>query len=112
MCAAIEKFPGISCFFSFRLFLRTHTACCKYEAALTSNEARSRERSDRARFLPLCKKASSYRGAFRVPLFKEPRRAFFLCVFVDYSNKILYASKTDDNGNAMFPPGIFFVCFC
>ena len=61
-------------FFDF-FFLRTHTACCKYEAAScliylsTSNEARPRERSDRGRFLPLGKKASSYRGAYRVPLF-------------------------------------------
>ena len=33
------------------------------------DEARPRERSDRGRFLPLGKKASSYRGAYRVPLF-------------------------------------------
>ena len=33
------------------------------------NEARSRERSDRGRFLPIGKKASSLRGAYRVPLF-------------------------------------------
>ena len=33
------------------------------------NEARPRERSDRGRFLPIGKKASSYLGAFRVPLF-------------------------------------------
>ena len=33
------------------------------------NEARPRERSDRGRFLPLGKKASSYRGAYRVPLY-------------------------------------------
>ena len=64
-------------FFRFYLFvfLRTHTACCKYEAAScliylsTSNEASPRERSDRGRFLPLGEKASSYRGAYRVPLF-------------------------------------------
>ena len=31
------------------------------------NEARPRERSDRGRFLPLGKKTSSYRGAYRVP---------------------------------------------
>ena len=60
-------------FFVF-FFLRTHTACCKYEAAScliylsTSNEARPRERSDRCRFLPL-KTTSSYLGAYRVPLF-------------------------------------------
>ena len=45
-----------------------------YEAALPhvplpSNEARPRERSDRGRFLPSGKKASSYRGAYRVPVF-------------------------------------------
>ena len=34
-----------------------------------NNEARPRERSDRGRFLPLGKKASSYRGAYRVPIF-------------------------------------------
>ena len=32
-------------------------------------EARPRERSDRGRFLPTGEKASSYRGAYRVPLF-------------------------------------------
>ena len=63
-------------FFDF-FFLQTHTACCKYEAAScliylsTTNEARPRERSDRGRFLPLGKKASSCRGAYRVPLFYQ-----------------------------------------
>ena len=33
------------------------------------NEVRPRERSDRGSFLPLDKKASSYRGAYSVPLF-------------------------------------------
>ena len=33
------------------------------------NKARPRERSHRGRFLPLGKKASSYRGVYRVPLF-------------------------------------------
>ena len=33
-----------------------------------NNEARARDRSDRGRFLPLGKKASSYRGAYRVTL--------------------------------------------
>ena len=33
------------------------------------NEVRTRERSDRGHCLPLGKKASSYRGAYRVPLF-------------------------------------------
>ena len=31
--AAIKKLPGISCFFFDIYFIRTHTACCKYEAA-------------------------------------------------------------------------------
>ena len=35
------------------------------------NEARPRERSDRGRSLPLGKKASSYRGAYRVSLFHK-----------------------------------------
>ena len=35
----------------------------------TGNEARPRERSDRGRFLPIGKKASSYRGVYRVPFF-------------------------------------------
>ena len=33
------------------------------------NEARPRERSDRGRFFPIGKKAYSYRGAYRVPVF-------------------------------------------
>ena len=33
------------------------------------NEARPRERSDRGHYLPLGIKVSSYRGAYRVPLF-------------------------------------------
>ena len=43
-------------FFPTFFLLRTHTACCKYEAAScliylsTSNEARPREQSDRGRF--------------------------------------------------------------
>ena len=53
-----------SCFF-FVFFLRTHTTCCKYsyEAAYclsylsTSNEARTRERSDLGRFLSLGQKS-------------------------------------------------------
>ena len=63
--------------FSFPIFfLRTHTACCKYEATSglhclpTSNETRPKERSDRGFFLPIGEKNSSYRGAYRVPLFK------------------------------------------
>ena len=46
-------------------FLRTHTACCKYDAASclinlsTSNDTEPRKRSDRGRFLPFGIKASS-----------------------------------------------------
>ena len=64
-------------------FLRTHTTCCKYQATScliylsTSNEARPRERIDRGRFLPLGTKASSYRGAYRVPLFNL---SVYVCV--------------------------------
>ena len=36
---------------------------------ITFNETMPRERSDRGRFLPLGKKAFSYRGAYRVLLF-------------------------------------------
>ena len=43
----------------------------RYTAAVVFNEPRPRERSARGRFLPLGKKASSYRGAYRVPLFKK-----------------------------------------
>ena len=43
------------------------------------DEARPRERSDRGRFLPSGKKASSYRGASRVPLFNFSM-SFCLCV--------------------------------
>ena len=39
------------------------------DSLLSFNEARPGERSDRARFLPTGKKASSCRGAYRVPLF-------------------------------------------
>ena len=66
---------GFFPFFFFVFFLRTHTTCCKYETASclihlsTSDEAMPSKRSDRGRFLPLDKKASSYRGAYRVPLF-------------------------------------------
>ena len=67
-----------SCFFFFQ---RTRPAgsmrppCLIYIS--TSNEASPRERSDRGRFLPLGKKASSYRGAYRVPLFQ-----WTVCVYV------------------------------
>ena len=48
--------------FFFLFFVRTHTACCKYEAAScliylsTSNEARPKERSHRGPFLLLGQK--------------------------------------------------------
>ena len=45
----------------------------------TNNEATPRERSDRRRCLLISKKASSYRGAYRVPLFNYSVR---LCVSV------------------------------
>ena len=45
----------------------TKQPCLMYLS--TSNEARPRERSDRGRFFPLGKEASSYRGAYRVQLF-------------------------------------------
>ena len=55
------------------LFERTRSAASMRPPCLiylsTSNEVRPRERSDRGRFLPLGPKASSYRGAYRVPLF-------------------------------------------
>ena len=45
------------------------SACSPESCGYLYNEARPRERSDRGRFLPTGKKASSYRGAYRVPLF-------------------------------------------
>ena len=60
-------------FFLFFFFERTRPAASMRPPCLiylsTSNEARTRERSDRGRFLPLGQKSSSYRGAYRVPLF-------------------------------------------
>ena len=44
--------------------------CCWQQVGIYDDEARPKERSDRSRFLPLGQKASSYRGAYRVPLFK------------------------------------------
>ena len=67
-------FFGDLCFFLFFFFSeRTRPAgsmrppCLIYLS--TSNEARPRERSDRGIFLPIGRKATSYRGAYRVPLF-------------------------------------------
>ena len=60
-------------FFSIFFFERTRPTASMRPPCLiyisTSNEARPRDRSDRARFLPVGKNASSYRGAYRVPLF-------------------------------------------
>ena len=64
------------CFFFFRFvffFERTRPAArmrppCWIHLS-TSNEAMQKERSDRGHFLPLGKKASSYRGGYRVPVF-------------------------------------------
>ena len=50
------------------LFLQWYTALT-VNIIPVCKEARPRERSDRGRFLPIGKKASSYRGAYRVPLF-------------------------------------------
>ena len=100
-----------SCFFSSIFFLRTHTACCKYEAAYCPiylllvmrsffafrekiplhNEERPRERSDRGRFFPIGKKASSYRGAYRVPLFICP----FVCKPGIYGTGRVWANAWD-----------------
>ena len=64
-------FPGF--LFDFFCFERTLPAASMSPPCLiyfsTSNEARLRERTYRGRFLPVGKKASSYRGAYRVPLF-------------------------------------------
>ena len=79
-------------FFSVFFFLRTHTTCCKYQATScliylsTSNEARPRERIDRGRFLPLGTKASSYRGAYRVPLFNL---SVYVCVTLNSSFSLI-----------------------
>ena len=64
---------GFRFFRVFFIFERTRPAASMRTPCLiylsTSNEARPRERIDRGRFLPLRKKnASSYRGAYRVPL--------------------------------------------
>ena len=48
----------------------TRPACLIY--LFTSNEAKTRELSDRGRLLPIGRKAYSYRGAYRVPLLNWP----------------------------------------
>ena len=59
-------------FFDCFFFERTRPAASMRSPCLiclsTSNEARPRERSDRGRFFPWGKEASSYRGAYRVSL--------------------------------------------
>ena len=66
-------FPRFFFRFFFYFFERTLPAASMRPPCLvclsTSNEARLRERTYRGRFLPVGKKASSYRGAYRVPLF-------------------------------------------
>ena len=47
----------------------TEAVFCLLAKKPLHNEARPREPSDRGRFSPMGKKASSYRGAYRVPLF-------------------------------------------
>ena len=47
---------------------------------MTYNEARPKERSDRGRLWPIGKKASSYRGAHRMPLFDESVCLVSVCV--------------------------------
>ena len=60
-------------FFRFLYFQYTRPTASTRQPCLmylsTSDEARQRERIDRDRFLPIGKEASSYRGAYRVPLF-------------------------------------------
>ena len=66
---------GFVCVFLLRFFFfeRTRPAASMRTPCLiylsTSIDARPRKRSDRDRFLPIGKKASSYRGAYRVPFF-------------------------------------------
>ena len=67
-------FRGISCFLCrFLYFERKRPTASTRQPRLmylsTRYDARPRERSYRGRFLPLGRKASSYRGAYRVPLF-------------------------------------------
>ena len=68
-----NNYPGFRALFLVYFFERTRPAVSMRPPCLiylsTSNEVRPRERSDRGRFLPLGPKASSYRGAYRVPLF-------------------------------------------
>ena len=71
---------GMADFFAFSFvtfflfsFERTRSAASMRPLCLlfrsTGNEARPRDRSDLGLFLPAGKRASSYRGAYRVPLF-------------------------------------------
>ena len=73
---AADFFRVFRVFFSFE---RTRPAASMRPPCLiyisTSKEERPRERRDRCRFLPLGKKAYSYRGAYRVPLFNLSVRA-------------------------------------
>ena len=69
------RFQGVKRDFVFIIrffFERTRPAASTKPACLiylsTSNEAKTREPSDRGRLLPIGRKAPSYRGAYRVPL--------------------------------------------
>ena len=69
-CGEFFRGVGESLFFFFQ---HTRPAASMRRPCLiylsSSNEARPRERSDRGRFFPIGKKASSYWGAYRVTLF-------------------------------------------
>ena len=65
---------GLLGLFVFRFLLLLRQGRSSEATALKAkkplqNEARPRERRDRGHFLPIGKEASSYRGAYRVPLF-------------------------------------------
>ena len=72
-CVWVRREIFLFVFSVFFFFERTRPAASTRTPCLidlsTSNEARPRERSDLGRFMPYGKKASSYRGAYRVPLF-------------------------------------------
>ena len=77
-------------FFIIRFFFErtrpaasTRPACFIYLS--TSNEAKTREPSDRGRLLPIGRKACSHRGAYRVPLLNWPvTLSVCLCVRVTF----------------------------
>ena len=63
---------------------------CIRDRLSTSNEARPRERRDRGRFSTIGIKASSYRGAYGVPLFNQSV-CLCRCVYVKHSSFLLIA---------------------